>query len=495
MLIDSQGNIKITDFGLAQLPGSANSLKADKDCKPNYNFTVAGSILGTLPYMAPEQFIDASSVDHRADIYAFGIILYQMVNNGIYPYDVLDHTRNQLDVYAQIHLNNSINSFDSPFAELIYGCLEKDPKRRISNYSDILDHLHSIGRKKQLAIPEAPNILEASIEELYVKAQSYVALLQPEKALEFINLYLGHMPKAYWAWTEKGRILYELKKYQDSITASEKSLSLFTENSHAWNNLGVALKNIDNIHQAKIAFKNALKHDSQNIGAMMNFSQVLEQLGEDEKSLELILDALEIAPEKKTLVFNAGNHVSLLLKKQKFKFALTLLTKLIQINNENPIHWQNLAIVYLSLGDRAKARDSFEELIKIEPQNTFALTTLAQLYAEESHFNEAISCCDKVIKTGQEIVKAISFKAQLLMYKGDTTSAINSLKSVLRKYRETDALWFILSDIQEKTGDIRGAYDSLKKCQHILVSTGKSKNTENMAMIENKIRQLQGKMK
>lgn len=495
LLIDNQGNIKITDFGLAQLPGGTNSLKADKDYKLNYNFTAVGSILGTLPYMAPEQFIDSSSVDHRADIYAFGVILYQMVNNGIYPYDVQDHTRNQLEVYAQVHLNNSINSFNSPFAELIYGCLEKDPKRRISNYSEILDHLHSIGRKKQLVIPQRPNISEASIEELYVKAQSYVALLQPEKALEFINLYLGHVPDAYWAWTEKGRILYEFKKYQDSIAASEKSLSLFPANSHAWNNLGVALNNIDNIDKAKIAFKNALKYDSQNIGAMMNFSHVLEQMGEDEKSLELILAALEIAPEKKTLMFNAGNHASLFLKKQKFELALTLLKKLVQLNKKNPIHWQNLAIVYHSLGERAKARESFKELIKIEPQNTFALITLAQLYAEESHFDEAISCCEKVIKTGQEIVKAISFKAQLLMYKGETTSAINTLKAVLRKYHETDSLWFVLADIQEKTGDIRGAYDSLKKCQHILVSAEKGKNAENMAMIENKIRQLQGKMK
>ncbi len=495
LMIDNQGNIKITDFGLAQLPGGANSLKADKNCQLNYNITLAGSILGTLPYMAPEQFIDSSSVDHRADIYAFGVILYQMVNNGIYPYEVQDHTHNQLEVYAQVHLNNSINPFNSPFVELIYGCLEKDSTRRIQNYNEILDHLHSIGRKKQFAIPQMPNVLESSIEELYVKAQSYVALRQPHKALDSINLYLNHAPEAYWAWTEKGNILCALKEFQASIKATEKSLSLFSANSHAWNNLGIALKNINNINKAKLAFENALEHDPQNIGAMMNFCQVLDKLGEDEKILKLLLTALKVAPEKKTLLFNAGNHAALLLKKHKFRLVLKLLKELIQLDHENPVHWQNIAIVYQSLGESNNALKSYEELIKVEPQNSFALLTLAKIYAEKSNFNEAITCCEKVINSGQDIIKAISFKSQLLMYKGEPTSAINYLKGVLLKYHATDSLWFILAEIQEKTGDILSSYESLKICHRIVLSMKQEQNNENLKMIEQKIRQLQRKMK
>ncbi len=495
LMVDNQGNLKITDFGLARLPNEADSFQESEDFKPNYNLTIAGSILGTLPYMAPEQFIDSSSVDHRADIYAFGIILYQMVNNGVYPYNVKDHTRNQLNVYAQVHLNGPINRFNSPFAELIYNCLEKDPDRRIGNYSKILDRLSSIGRENNLALPPSPNVLEESLEELYIKAQSYVSLLQPQNALESIDKYLNHAPEAYWAWTEKGRILYELRKFKESIDASKKSLSLFHANSHAWNNLGVALKNIHEIDKAKEAFENALKYDSQNLGAMMNYCQVLDHLGEDEYVLKLLLVAIEIAPDKKALLFNAGNHASFFLKKQKFHLALTLLSALIKCDKENPVHWQNIAIAYQSLGERDRARKSLEELIKIEPQNAFALITLAQFYAEQSLFDEAISCCEKLINSGQDIVKAISFKAQLLMHKGETVSAINSLKSVLQKYHETDSLWFVLADIQEKTGDILGAYDSLKKCKHILVTSGNRPNEENLTMIENKIRQLQKHIK
>ena len=227
----------------------------------------------------------------------------------------------------------------------------------------------------------------------------------------------------------------------------------------------------------------------------MNYCQVLDHLGEDEYVLKLLLVAIEIAPDKKALLFNAGNHASFFLKKQKFHLALTLLSALIKCDKENPVHWQNIAIAYQSLGERDRARKSLEELIKIEPQNAFALITLAQFYAEQLLFDEAISCCEQLINSGQDIVKAISFKAQILMHKGETVSVLNSLKAVLKKYHETDSLWFVLADIQEKTGDILGAYDSLKKCKHILVNSGKRPNEENLTMIENKLRQLQKHIK
>jgi len=491
LLIDNQGNLKITDFGLAQLPSGTNSLPKDKNCQLNYNFTLAGSILGTLPYMAPEQFVDSSSVDHKADIYAFGIILYQMVNRGVYPYHLDNQNQNQLEVYAQAHINNSVNTFNSPFKELIYGCLVKDSKNRISSYAEILHFLSSISKNEKSTLPKKPNVKDSSVEELYIKAQSYVSLKQPEKALEFINKYLEHNTEAYWAWTEKGRILYELERFQKSITATEQSILIFPENSHSWNNLGTVLKSINKINKAQMAFRNALKYDSQNIAAMMNYCQVLEQLGEDEKILELLLIAIEIAPNKKALIFNAGNHAASFIKKRKTNLALPLLLKITEFEKNNPVYWQNLAIIYQSSGKRLNARESLNKLLRLEPQNLFALFTLSQLYAEESMFEEAIDCCEKVISTGNELVKAVSFKSQLLMHKGEIEEAIYYLKGVLRKYQNTDALWFILADIQEKVGDIQGAYNSINKCHQIIKSSEKQTDIENIKMIELKIKQLQ----
>jgi len=68
ILIDRTGRARIADFGIAQITRSH---------LPLTSITVVSSFMGTADYMAPEQRIDAKSVDHRADIFSFGVMLYE----------------------------------------------------------------------------------------------------------------------------------------------------------------------------------------------------------------------------------------------------------------------------------------------------------------------------------------------------------------------------------------------------------------------------------
>ena len=74
ILLDRKGRVKVADFGLAKLVGLT----------PAY-LTLTGmhEVMGTLLYMAPEQMIQAHSVDHRADLYSLGVILYEMVTGEL----------------------------------------------------------------------------------------------------------------------------------------------------------------------------------------------------------------------------------------------------------------------------------------------------------------------------------------------------------------------------------------------------------------------------
>lgn len=76
MAITSEGLIpKITDFGLAK----------HLDKERGDSATRTGIAMGTPAFMAPEQIMDAKSVDHRADLFSLGIILYEMVT-GVRPF-------------------------------------------------------------------------------------------------------------------------------------------------------------------------------------------------------------------------------------------------------------------------------------------------------------------------------------------------------------------------------------------------------------------------
>lgn len=73
ILISKRGEVKLADFGIA-----SDSAEGD-------NITQTGVALGTPAYMPPEQFEDSTSVDNRADIYALGIMLYEMIT-GTKPF-------------------------------------------------------------------------------------------------------------------------------------------------------------------------------------------------------------------------------------------------------------------------------------------------------------------------------------------------------------------------------------------------------------------------
>jgi serine/threonine protein kinase len=74
ILLDKKGRVKIADFGLARLVGLT----------PTY-LTLTGTheVMGTLLYMAPEQMKQTHSVDHRADIYSLGVVLYEMLTGEL----------------------------------------------------------------------------------------------------------------------------------------------------------------------------------------------------------------------------------------------------------------------------------------------------------------------------------------------------------------------------------------------------------------------------
>lgn len=75
ILLDSQGRAKVADFGLACWQQAAD--------QPGMTLSRTGAFMGTPAYAAPEQVRNAAGVDHRADIYALGVLLYEMLTGDL----------------------------------------------------------------------------------------------------------------------------------------------------------------------------------------------------------------------------------------------------------------------------------------------------------------------------------------------------------------------------------------------------------------------------
>src|SRR5262249_11221439 len=124
--ITADGTVKILDFGLAKA-FAQNDVHADPSGSPSspIDSTEQGLILGTRAYMAPEQ-ARGKRVDKRADIWAFGVVLYEMVT-GMRLFQGADSTETMASVVMK---EPDFDAVPAPVRRLLRKCLEKDPKNR-----------------------------------------------------------------------------------------------------------------------------------------------------------------------------------------------------------------------------------------------------------------------------------------------------------------------------------------------------------------------------
>src|SRR5579864_593966 len=131
IVVSAAGPVKVLDFGLAKL---IDSQGADRETK---SLTETHSVTGTLPYMSPEQ-LRGRAVDARTDIYALGMVLYEMAT-GRRPF--LGETSPQLIdeiLHSPPQLPHEVNAkVAAKLEEIILKCLEKDPEDRYQTAKEV----------------------------------------------------------------------------------------------------------------------------------------------------------------------------------------------------------------------------------------------------------------------------------------------------------------------------------------------------------------------
>ncbi len=143
----SGGTAVVTDFGIAK------ALTAARDDNAPATLTQAGIGIGTPAYMAPEQAAGDPGTDHRADIYAFGCLAYE-VFSGKPPFEDDAPHRVIAAHFAETPrpVTERRAELSPTIAALIAQCLEKDPRRRPQSAAEVLQLLDVTSTSQPVAV-------------------------------------------------------------------------------------------------------------------------------------------------------------------------------------------------------------------------------------------------------------------------------------------------------------------------------------------------------
>ena len=354
--------------------------------------------------MAPEQIVGAAT-DCRCDIYAFGIVLYELCSQGAYPYEIVPPITSSTFVTA--HLRGVVRPLASPFWPLIDRCLKRFARDRWQSPGDLTTAIYQVAKEMRLPCPPFVSPQPVDLEELYTKAQSLTALGRPKDALAAVEQYLSKAPDASWAWTEKGRIHMELNQNVEAEEATRRALALDSTSSHTWNNLGLILQRLNRSEESCSAYDRALECDPLNGGAMMNAARSLCALGRHERAATFLCTALNLTPRKQTLLFNAGNLVGLMLQGRAFDSAERVARALIAANADDSQAWHNLGVIHIAKGKRTEGLHYVRTALQFEPGNTDSRLFLAHSCGEAGLFDEAMSHLDRLIVDRQQMVDQV----------------------------------------------------------------------------------------
>ena len=418
IIVTPAGQPKILDFGVARATDADSNLTIESG---------VGQVVGTIPYMSPEQISAGSiDIDTRSDVYSLGVVLYELLT-GSMPIEVRDRTIPDAARIISEQEPRPMSVFGPAFKgdlEVIVGkALEKDRTRRYQSASDLAaDITRHLNDEPILARPPSRTYLVRKFtkrnRQLVVGASCAVVLLM-----------LGIAGTSWQAIraTEQREAAEHAQELAKSEAANAKAAAMFL----------------------KEMITSADPENSK--GEEPTISELLD------RSLSK-LDQLHKSPEVEMVVRDAigttyRNLGKFDLAKEHLVTALKISEQLSgQLSRDSLQARRNLGVLYASVGEHADAEALYEQLIadsvkalgEDDPDTAMARADLGRVYQETGRIQEAEDLIQGAIKIVEAARGKRDREVQTLynnigvIYKdsGRISEAIDTLTRVLEVRRE-----------------------------------------------------------
>jgi tetratricopeptide (TPR) repeat protein len=438
-LIAEDYTLKISDFGLARIMDDL-ALSATDRSNPadvSLDFSRTGIGAGTCTHMAPEQFDDAKNVDVRADIYSFGVILFEMVTGNL-PF--IGRTVADFESLHKTQASPPLRS-ESPSLDLVVErCLAKNIEHRFANFHECRALLVDI--YETLTNSPAPQPLvgeELSAVEMALKSQSLSYLGRYLDGLACSDRSLQINPDLGLAWNNKGMALSGLRRHEEALECYDRALELDHHEAMAWSNKAVALSETGRSQEGIMCCDRALEIDPLIEMAWNNKGKCLLETGRYKEALVCIEQALELNPRFDQALYNKA----VILEQSGSKLeALEWYRRTLEVN---PRWWQ----AWNNVGNALNESEQWEEALvcvdralRFNPHSEEAWTNKGRALLGVDRLDEALSCYDRSIELGPNIPRTWSNRGTALFMLDRHQEAFACFDKAIEINPREQRVWF-----------------------------------------------------
>jgi tetratricopeptide (TPR) repeat protein len=418
-LLAEGGTLKVTDFGLARVFGEAQESMlglSSLGVKARAQYTTPA---GTPQYMAPEQFRAAARLDTRTDIYAFGVMLYQMLTRDLPP----------VGSAARAHIQENAAAYRVPeeLLQLILRCVEPDPRKRPTDFGAVRQAMAAMYRTitgTPAADPAGPLAMGAA--EWNNKGIALAALGRPQEALACYERGLEMDPHQSGLWNNKGQALERLDRYEEALACYNRAVEITPQDGGMWGNKGRCLRALGQYEEAIACYDLGLEIDSGNSNMWKGKGSVLEAMGRhadgltcyergleiDRRDTELWMNkcaalaalaryeealaacdhGLEINPRDSGLWMAKGNALYLL---GRYEEALACYDRGLEITPDNSELWENKSAALGAMGCIEAALDAGRRSLEFDPCSVNARINTGKALLHLCRYHEALACFEQ----------------------------------------------------------------------------------------------------
>ncbi len=458
IIVMKDGTVKILDFGLAKPfytdKIDEETITKEKEVNDPYSLTKSGVIVGTVSYMSPEQ-ATGKKIDHRSDIFSFGIILYELLT-GEKPFK----GDSQITIIANIIKEEpepieNYGDFPKDVSKLLKRLLEKNPDKRFQSFDEVIEALNKINTEKTLKTikntvskdkKRRKPILKISLEYILTSfiifSIIFLLLYHKKNRVIVIENYKtsGQLSKPIGK-----QVAYLLKK---SLTQSRNieviDISVFNDLVKKWNNKNKAIKkeNIYGFVSGKV----------EKIGKMANIETYFVNTKKDKKTITTNGEG-----EESILKYQIDNISKRILnycdtkENPKLKPTTSILTS----------NWRAFVKFFTGLSlwrdiDTTNAKNFLKKAIKIDPNFALSYYYLAEIESFSGNNDKAKEYALKAKELSNRVSYIDKLKILALYYSTEYRfkKQIEALKEIVKITPKNKVAYYTLGEAYFHRGKI-----------------------------------------